>query len=74
MVINSAEFQNNVGKFLQYATTQDVVITKNGKEIARLVGAKKATSFLTDSLIGLLPTNFDEKSEKSNYFANKHLR
>jgi prevent-host-death family protein len=71
MLVNSTNFQNNVGKFLKKATSEDIIITKNGKEIARLIGAEKATSFLAESLIGLLPKNIDVEQTKREYFKNK---
>jgi prevent-host-death family protein len=72
MVINSTEFQNNVDKFLQQVTNEDIVIIKNGKEIARLINAEKATSFLSEKLIGLLPQNLDTQKEKEKYFEEKY--
>ena len=72
MIVNATEFQNNVGSFLQKAALEDIVITKNGKEVARLVGAKNTTAFLTDSLLGILPTDTDLLKEKQNFLNNKY--
>ncbi|MDR3263390.1 MAG: type II toxin-antitoxin system Phd/YefM family antitoxin [Clostridiales bacterium] len=72
MTVNSTEFQNNVGRFLQKAADEDIVITRNGKEVARLIGAGKAATFLTDSLIGILPEQIDASAEKSKYFEEKY--
>ena len=49
----ATEIQNNFGKYLNMVQTEgEVIIMKNGKEVARLVSYDKSVSFLTDSLIG----------------------
>jgi prevent-host-death family protein len=72
MIINSSEFQNNVGRFLKQVIDEDIVITKNGKEIARLISSDRTVSFLADSLVGLLPNNFNTETAKQNYFEEKY--
>lgn len=72
MIVNSTEFQNNVGKFLQQVQKEDIVITKNGKEVARLINTNKAVSFLADSLVGVLPAGIDDKHEKAEYLSKKY--
>ena len=42
-------------------TGGEVVVIKNGKEVARLVSYDKSVSFLTDSLIGALNNDYDDK-------------
>ena len=65
MIVNSTEVQNNFGKYLDLAAQQEVVITKNGQPVARLMGVEKAVSFLSDRLVGLIPDDVDEKALKS---------
>lgn len=36
MTVTATEFKANLGKYLELAAIQDVFITKNGKNIARL--------------------------------------
>ncbi|MEA4925239.1 MAG: type II toxin-antitoxin system prevent-host-death family antitoxin [Syntrophomonadaceae bacterium] len=60
MLVNSAEIQNNFGKYLNLASTQEIIITRNGIPIARLVGVNNTISFLSDRLVGLVPSNVDE--------------
>lgn len=36
MIVNSTEFQNNFGKYLMLVAKEDVIITKNGREVAKL--------------------------------------
>lgn len=37
MIINSTELQNNFGKYLSLVRREDIIITKNGSKVARLV-------------------------------------
>jgi prevent-host-death family protein len=44
MIINSTELQNNFGKYLMLAAQEDIIITRNGTEIAKLTAVKQATA------------------------------
>ncbi|MDR1978683.1 MAG: type II toxin-antitoxin system Phd/YefM family antitoxin [Synergistaceae bacterium] len=41
MIVSSAEAQNNLGKYLELAAEQEIVITKNGQSVARLLGTRR---------------------------------
>ena len=61
--VSATELQNNFGKYLQYVQTgNDVIILRNGKEVARLISHDKSVSFLTDSLLGVLKGDYSEES------------
>ena len=64
MLVSSTEIQNNFGKYLEAAAGQEIVITKNGLPVARLLGMKETVSFLTDRLVGLMPSDVDEDAIK----------
>ncbi len=69
-MVTATELQNNFGKYLQYVQNGDeVVILRNGKEVARLISHEKSVSYLTDSLVGVLKNNYDEKQMKSERMA-----
>ena len=58
----ATDFQNNFGQYLQEVQKGgEIIILKNGKEVARLVSHKSTVSFLTDSLTGVLKNDYDEK-------------
>ena len=58
----ATEVQNNFGKYLSMVQKGDeVIVLKNGKEAARLISYERSVSFLTDSLIGVLSGNCDDK-------------
>ena len=65
----ATEVQNNFGRFLQSAIDgNEVVILKNGKEVARLVSRESTVSYLTDSLVGVLSGDYDEKQFRAERF------
>lgn len=43
MKVNSTELQNNFGKYLMLAGQEEIIITRNGTEIAKLTAMKEAT-------------------------------
>lgn len=58
----ATEIQNNFGRFLKMVQEgQEIVIMKNGSEVARLISKKQTVSFLSDSLVGVLSSDVDEK-------------
>jgi len=59
MLVNATEFQNNVGKYLTLADNEEIVIMRNGRQIARLLGMGKTVSFLSDKLLGVIPEDSD---------------
>jgi len=65
MIVKSTEMQNNFGKYLEIASEQEIVITKNGLPVARLLGMSDTLSFLADRLVGVLPYDTDEDEMKA---------
>ena len=56
----ATDVQNNFGHFLQ--SGDEIIILKNGKEVARLISHESSISFLTDSLTGVLKSDYDDKA------------
>ena len=47
----ATEMQNNFGRYLNLVMSgQEVIVTKNGKEVGRFVPRDASISYLTDSL------------------------
>ena len=58
ITVTATEFQNNFGKYLQCVQNGDeIIILRNGKEVARLISHEISVSFLSDSLCGVLNDN-----------------
>lgn len=43
MIVNSTELQNNFGKYLMLAAQEDIIITRNGTEIAKLTSVRETS-------------------------------
>ena len=62
----ATEIQNNFGRFLKMVQEgQEVVIIKNGTEVARLISKAQTVSFLSESLVGVLSSDTDEKQARA---------
>lgn len=62
MTATATEIKNNFGQYLAAVQSGDeIIIVKNGKEVARIVSRSSTVSFLTDSLTGVLKNNYDDK-------------
>ena len=55
MIISATELKGNIGKYLSLAINEDIIITKNGKEIAKLSSVKQDKINAMKSLFGSLP-------------------
>ena len=56
----STEMQNNFGRYLNLVMSgQEIIVTKNGKEVGRFIPKEAAVSYLTDSLTGILKEKND---------------
>ena len=64
--VTATEVQNNFGRFLKMVQEgHEIVIIKNGTEVARLISKGQTVSFLSDSLVGVLSSDVDEKKARS---------
>lgn len=62
LTATATEFQNNFGKYLQAVQLgNEIIIIKNGNEVARLISKDSTVSFLSDALTGVLKKDYDEK-------------
>lgn len=62
MTATATDIKNNFGKYLAAVQAGDeIIIIKNGKEVARIVSRQSSVSFLTDSLTGVLKNDYDDK-------------
>lgn len=66
-IATATEMKNNFGRYLAMVQEgSEIIVTKNGKEVGRLIPREKAVSYLTDSLAGILKgdTDLDKVREK----------
>lgn len=57
--VNSTELQNNFGKYLLLAAQEDIIITRNGTEIAKLTSLKETVSG-SNGQVGVVYENAQE--------------
>ena len=50
----------------------EVIVTRNGKEVGRLIPRKAAVSYLTDSLTGILSGNEDPDQARAERLMEKY--
>ncbi len=60
------KLKKNMGKYLALAANEDIIITKNGKVIAKLTSVTEDKVSIVESLIGVLPseTSLEEAREE----------
>ena len=69
----ATEMQNNFGRYLNLVMSgQDVIVTKNGREVGRFVPKDAAVSYLTDSLTGILKEDYSLEEVKTERLTQKY--
>ncbi len=76
MIIATAtatEMQNNFGKYLNLVMAgQEIIVTKNGREVGRFIPKDATVSYLTDSLTGILKGDYDLDEVKAERLKEKY--
>ena len=63
MIITATEFKNKVGKYLKAARDEEIIISKNGRYIAKLTAIKEYEYPATQSLVGVFEKAADYSIE-----------
>ena len=72
-IATATEMKNNFVKYLEMVIRgNEVIITKNGKEIGRFIPKSKSISYLTDSLTGIIKGDYDLKEEKAEALDSRY--
>lgn len=70
---SATEMQNNFGRYLAMVMNGDeVIVTKNGREVGRFVPRGMAVSSLTDSLTGILRGHDDIDAAREEGLRKKY--
>lgn len=68
----ATEMQNNFGKYLNLVMSgQEIIVTKNGKEVGRFIPKDATMSYLTASLTGVLKGDYDLDNVKEERLGEK---
>ena len=69
----ATEMQNNFGRYLSIVMSgNEVIVTKNGREVGRFIPRDAAGSYLTDSLTGILKSDVDLDSVREERLKEKY--
>ena len=63
MQVNATEFKLNIEKYLELVQTEDILIMKNGKPVAKLINSKlPAVDSISGVLVGKVPADLGRYS------------
>ena len=69
----ATEMQNNFGRYLNLVMSgQEIIVTKNCREVGRFIPRDAAVSYLTDSLTGILKGDYDLEEVKAERLKEKY--
>ena len=69
----ATEMQNNFGRYLNLVMSgQEVIVTKNGREVGRSMPKNAVVSYLTDSLTGILKEDYSLEKVKTERLTQKY--
>ena len=69
----ATEMQNNFGRYLNLVMSgQEVIVTKNGREVGRFIPKNAVVSYLTDSLTGILKEDYSLEKVKTEMLTQKY--
>ena len=72
-IATATEMQNNFGRYLNLVMSgNEVIVTKNGREVGRFIPKDTAISYLTDSLTGILKEEYDLDEVKTERLTEKY--
>jgi prevent-host-death family protein len=73
MIVNATDFKNKVGKYITVAVKEDVIITKNGRQVVKLVAINKNSTPITNNLIGAIKnaSQIDVEKEREERLSQK---
>ena len=57
MIITATQLKSNLGKYLEHIDKEDIIVTRNGKRIAKLTSTKLNKDDVLASLTGIIPTD-----------------
>ena len=69
MQVALSELKTNVGKYVNLAKEQDIYITRNGKQVAKIVATNRDREADMKSLFGIaeLPQQYDDPAFDPHY-------
>lgn len=73
ITVSAKELQDNIEMYLNLVMNgQEIIVTKNDKEVGRLIPKGSGSPCLTDSLIGIIKGDYDLDEEKTKSISKKY--
>ena len=73
IIATATEMQNNFGRYLNLVMSgQEIIVTKNGREVGHFIPKDAAVSYLTDALTGILNEDYDLDEVKAESMRTKY--
>ena len=57
MVVTATDLKTNLGKYLDLLDTEDIIVTRNGRRVARLIKDEEDVLAEVQSLFGILASS-----------------
>lgn len=73
MIVSATEFKTRVGKYLEIVDKEEIIITRNGKQVAKLVPVKHQVTPNADFLYGLL-ANREKKDVTAEQIREERIK
>ena len=69
MQVALSELKINVGKYVGLSETEDIYITRNGRQVAKIIGVNRDRAADMESLFGIakLPPEYKNPDYDTNY-------
>jgi len=64
MVVTATDLKTNLGKYLDLLDTEDIIVTRNGRKVARLIRDEEDVLAEVQSLYGILSVSDDSVSDE----------
>jgi len=76
MIVALSELKTNVGKYVNFSENEDVYITRNGKQVAKLISMKRDREAEMKSLFGIakLPEEYSDPKYDPDYEKIRDMR
>ncbi|MBR2707539.1 MAG: type II toxin-antitoxin system prevent-host-death family antitoxin [Mogibacterium sp.] len=71
MSITATELKENLGKYLQLAASEDILITRNGKVVAKLTSPYQDLVEAARSLAGIIPADMTIEEARAERLMSK---
>ena len=71
MSITATELKENLGKYLQLASTEEIFITRNGRVVAKLTNPYRDLVAEARSLAGIIPADITLEEARAERLASK---